>query len=127
MFKDNQAFSSFSVDDVEAARRFYGEKLGLEVAPNAMGNLDLVLAGGARIMVYPKPTHQAATFTVLNFMVPDIEAAVDGLEAAGVAMIHYGVPEMNQDAKGIAREASGGPQIAWFNDPAGNTLAVIKG
>jgi catechol 2,3-dioxygenase-like lactoylglutathione lyase family enzyme len=126
MFRDHQAFSSFSVDDVEAARRFYGEALGLDVALNQMGYLDLTLSGGARIMVYPKPNHQPATFTVLNFLVPDIDQAVDGLVAAGVKMEQYNMAQAPQDEKGIARDDSGGPQIAWFLDPAGNTIAVLQ-
>jgi catechol 2,3-dioxygenase-like lactoylglutathione lyase family enzyme len=121
MFRDNQAFSSFSVNDVEAARQFYGDVLGLRVETNEMGFLDVHLGGGAKVLVYPKDDHQPATFTVLNFMVPDIDAAVDGLAAAGVQMQRY--DGFDQDERGIARDATGA--IAWFTDPAGNVIAVI--
>ena len=126
MFEHNDAFSGFSVNDVEAARRFYGETLGLTVALNEMGILDITLGSGARLIAYPKDDHQPATFTILNFLVSDIEAAVDGLMAAGVQMQHYPPSEfMKQDAKGIARDPNG-PAIAWFTDPAGNVLSVIE-
>ena len=126
MFRSNQAFSSFSTNDVDAAADFYGKKLGLEVSTGPMGTLELVLGSGQHVTIYPKPNHEPATFTVLNFIVDDIEKAVDDLNAAGVHMQQYGVPEMNQDAKGISRDPRGGPQIAWFNDPAGNTIAVLQ-
>jgi len=127
MFRNTTAFSSFSVSDVDAAEQFYGQTLGLDVSRNAMGFLDLTLNGGARIMVYPKPNHEPASFTVLNFSVPDIDAAVDGLVAGGVTMVRYeGVDQVKQDDKGIARDDSGGPSIAWFTDPAGNTIAVLQ-
>ena len=126
MFKDNDAVSGFSVNDIEAARRFYGETLGLTVALNEMGILDITLGNGARLMAYQKDNHVPATFTILNFVVPDVEAAVDGLAAAGVKMEHYPPSEfMKQDAKGIARDPNG-PAIAWFKDPAGNVLSVIQ-
>ena len=125
MFKDNEAFSGFSVDDIDAAKEFYGEKLGLDVTENEMGFLNLTLGTGARVLVYGKPDHQPATYTILNFMVTDIERAVDDLASAGIQMETYGVPEMKQDAKGISR-AEQGPAIAWFKDPAGNTIGVIE-
>lgn len=126
MFEHNDAFSGFSVNDVEAARRFYGETLGLTVAMNEMGILDITLGSGARLIAYPKGDHLPATYTVLNFLVPDIDAAVDALVAAGVEMQHYPPSEsMQQDAKGIARDPNG-PAIAWFTDPAGNVLSVIE-
>ncbi len=122
MFKDSDAFSGFSVDDIDAARKFYGDTLGLDVKPNAMDFLDITLRNGARILIYPKPDHQPATYTMLNFVVPDIEQAVDELNAKGVQMEHYDMPGM--DARGIGRGR--GPAIAWFKDPAGNVLAVIE-
>jgi catechol 2,3-dioxygenase-like lactoylglutathione lyase family enzyme len=127
VFEHNDAFSGFSVDDVEAARRFYGETLGLTVSLNEMGILDITLGSGARLIAYPKQDHQPATFTILNFIVSDINAAVDGLLAAGVKMQHYPPSEyMKQDEKGIAHDPNG-PAIAWFTDPAGNILSVIEG
>jgi catechol 2,3-dioxygenase-like lactoylglutathione lyase family enzyme len=122
MFGDIKAFSGFSVDDIEAARRFYGDTLGLEVSEHN-GLLTLHIAGDRNILVYPKPNHTPATFTILNFPVDDIEAAVDGLAGRGVTMERY--DGMNQDEKGIHR--GGGPLIAWFTDPAGNILSVLQG
>jgi predicted enzyme related to lactoylglutathione lyase len=126
MFRDNQAFSSFSTNDIDAAREFYGRKLGLDVREEAMGTLDVALAGGGHVSIYPKENHEPASFTVLNFIVDDVEQAVDDLVAAGIKMEQYGIPEMNQDARGIARDPRGGPAIAWFTDPAGNTIAVLQ-
>ena len=122
MFKDTKAFSGFAVDDVEAAERFYGEVLGIETSV-ANGILTLALDGGARpTIAYPKPDHVPAGYTILNFPVEDIEAAVDELVARGVEILRYdGLP---QDERGIMRE--GGPLIAWFTDPAGNVLAVLQ-
>ena len=125
MFRNSDAFSGFSVDDVHAAREFYGGRLGLEVSDGPMGVLDIKLGSGARVMAYAKPNHQPATFTILNFVVPDVEAAVDQLIAAGVRMEHYDMPGIKTDAKGIARDEYG-PPIAWFTDPAGNILAVLE-
>jgi predicted enzyme related to lactoylglutathione lyase len=124
MLKVRSAFASFSTNDIEAARAFYGDKLGLEVKDTPMGVIEVMLGADQHVAIYPKPNHQPATFTVLNFIVPDIDAALDDLAASGVAMEHYDMPEMKQDAKGIARDPQG-PAIAWFKDPAGNTLAVI--
>lgn len=118
------AMSGFSVNDLEAAHKFYGETLGLTTSLNEMSILDISLPGGGKGIVYPKADHQPATYTCLNFVVDDIEAAVDALVAAGIQMEQYGVPEMKQDAKGIAR--GDGPLIAWFKDPAGNILSVIQ-
>ena len=125
MFRDVPAFGSFAVDDIEAARTFYGETLGLEVedVPMPGGLLMLHLGGGGTVMVYPKPDHTPATFTVLSFPVDDIEAAVDRLTAAGIQMQRY--DGFGQDDKGIARGGEG-PPIAWFTDPAGNVLAVLE-
>jgi predicted enzyme related to lactoylglutathione lyase len=121
MFKDTKAFSGFAVDDVPRARQFYGETLGIETSEEH-GILTLHLAGGRDTIVYPKPDHVPATFTILNFPVDDVEAAVDELTSRGVAFEHYdGAP---QDEKGIMR--GHGPDIAWFTDPAGNVLSVLK-
>jgi catechol 2,3-dioxygenase-like lactoylglutathione lyase family enzyme len=125
--KDNQTFSSFSVDDLAKAKTFYGETLGLDVSEeNGMG-LELRLARGARVFLYPKKDHQPATFTVLNFVVDDIDAAVDGLTAAGVRFEQYG-GEIATDAKGVHRSHTKehGPDIAWFKDAAGNVLSVLQ-
>jgi predicted enzyme related to lactoylglutathione lyase len=122
MFKDTKAFSGFAVDDVEAAKKFYGEVLGLDVGEEH-GLLNLHLAGGRDTLVYPKPDHTPASYTILNFPVPDIDAAVDELSARGVAFLRY--DGFGQDDKGIARGPEG-PPIAWFTDPAGNILAVLE-
>ena len=126
MFRDNEAFSGFSVDDIAAAQKFYGETLGLQVTMNEMSNLDVTLGTGARILLYPKPNHEPATYTVLNFLVPDIDAAVSDLVAAGITMEQYDFPEMKQDENGVMRGDDRGPSIAWFKDPAGNVIAVIE-
>jgi predicted enzyme related to lactoylglutathione lyase len=123
MLKDSHAFSGFSSDDIPAARAFYAEVLGLDVSEDN-GMLDVRFAGGGHGIIYPKPNHEPATFTVLNFPVDDIEATVDGLVAAGVVFERY--PDMNQDDRGIARDPQG-PAIAWFKDPAGNILSVLNG
>ena len=122
MFKDTKAFSGFSVNDIGKAKEFYGQTLGLEVS-EAHGILTLHIAGGARILIYPKPNHAPATFTILNFPVDDIEKAVDGLSARGVRFEHY-EGAMKTDEKGIHRGE--GPKIAWFKDPAGNFLSVLE-
>jgi catechol 2,3-dioxygenase-like lactoylglutathione lyase family enzyme len=124
MFRDSPAFSGFAVKDLDAARSFYGETLGLRVEVQEMGVLALHLGSGATVMVYPKPDHVPATYTVLNFPVPDVDVAVDGLTAVGVRMERY--EGFDQDAKGIARDERG-PTIAWFTDPSGNILAVLDG
>jgi predicted enzyme related to lactoylglutathione lyase len=122
MFKDSKAFSGFSVNDIAAAKAFYGGKLGLDIRQGQMGNLDLHLASGATVLIYPKPDHVPATFTILNFPVNDVDKAVDQLTKAGITMERY--PNIGQDEKGIARGE--GPTIAWFKDPAGNILSVIQ-
>lgn len=127
MFKDTKAFSSFSVDDIPKAKKFYGQTLGLEVSETPEG-LGLRLAGGGRVFIYPKPNHEPATFTVLNFQVDNIEQAVEQLTKLGVSFEHY-EGEMKTDEKGIFRGAARGegPNIAWFKDPAGNILSVLEG
>jgi catechol 2,3-dioxygenase-like lactoylglutathione lyase family enzyme len=127
MFRTTRAFSGFSVDDIEAARRFYGEVLGLEVSElEGMGLLTLHIAGGGEVIVYGKPNHEPATFTILNFPVDDIDAAVDELAERGVRFERY--EGFDQDDKGIARPSGpqDGPPIAWFKDPAGNILSVLE-
>lgn len=121
MFEKTKAFSGFSVDDVDAARKFYGETLGLRVS-GEHDMLTLHIAGGRDILVYPKKDHRPATYTVLNFPVDDIEAAVDELERRGVRFERY--EQLKADEKGIFR--GGGPLIAWFTDPAGNVLSVLE-
>lgn len=121
MFAYTEAFSGFSVSDIDAARKFYAETLGLPVS-EAYGLLTLQLAGGRNTLVYPKADHTPAGFTVLNFRVQDIDAAVDELTSRGVSFERY--EGMEQDAKGINR--GGGPYIAWFTDPAGNILSVLQ-
>ena len=121
MFKDTNAFSGFSVDDIPRAKQFYGETLGLNVTEEN-GMLMLHLAGGGRVFVYPKENHEPATFTILNFPVPDVEAAVDRLTEAGVKFEHY-EGDLQTDEKGIMRGQ--GPDIAWFQDPAGNIVSVL--
>lgn len=122
MFSSNDAFASFAVDDIGAAREFYGTTLGFEVREDEMGFLELQPAAGGRVLIYAKPDHQPATFTVLNIVVADIDSAVSRLVEAGIEMQRY--EGFNQDAKGISRE--GGGAIAWFSDPAGNVLAVLE-
>jgi predicted enzyme related to lactoylglutathione lyase len=123
MFKDTKAFSGFAVKDLAAAKAFYGGTLGLDARDGPMGMLELHLAGGATILVYPKDDHEPATYTILNFPVADVDAAVDKLVSSGVKMERYGV-DFGQDEKGIARDPNG-PAIAWFKDPSGNVLAVL--
>ena len=123
MFENTKAFSGFSVDDVQRAREFYGETLGLKVSEDEeYGLLFLHIAGDTDILVYPKPDHTPATFTILNFPVDDIEKAVDELIERGVRFARF--DDSEQDEKGIYR--GGGPLIAWFKDPAGNVLSVIQ-
>ena len=127
MLKDSQAFSGFSVDDEEAAKKFYGETLGLPVEEQGGMGLELSLGSGAKVFIYSKPNHQPATFTILNFPVDDVDKAVDELAAKGVEFEHYDEGMMKTDEKGIARPESPdqGPTIAWFKDPAGNILSVL--
>ena len=122
MLKDSQAFSGFSSNDIPKATEFYSRTLGLEVT-EANGMLTLNLAGGGKVLIYPKDNHEPASFTVLNFPVKDIDGAVDGLTKAGVEFERY--EGAGQDERGIAREYP--PPIAWFKDPAGNILAVLEG
>lgn len=126
MLADSKAFSGFAVDDLEKARQFYGETLGLnvEVLDEEHGLLTLHLAGDRDTLVYLSPGMTPASYTVLNFPVDDIDRAVDDLAARGVAFEQYDNPDLPQDDKGVMRE--GGPLIAWFKDPTGNTLSVLQ-
>jgi catechol 2,3-dioxygenase-like lactoylglutathione lyase family enzyme len=127
MLEQSRVFSGISVDDLDAARHFYGEVLGFGTH-EGFGGIEVDLPGGARLWVYGKPDHQPATFTVLDFEVDDIDAAVDELNAAGVSTKIYPDGQFWTDEKGIARgrAAQRGPDIAWFTDPAGNVLAVLQ-
>ena len=124
MLADSAAFSGFAVPDIEAARAFYADTLGLqvEVDEDMGGMLTLHLGGGTNVLVYPKPDHTPATYTVLNFPVDDVGRAVDELTAKGVRFERY--DGMDQDDKVVARGM--GPAIAWFTDPAGNILSVLQ-
>jgi catechol 2,3-dioxygenase-like lactoylglutathione lyase family enzyme len=122
MFEQTKAFSGFAVDDIQKARDFYGGTLGLSVSSEG-DDLVLHLAGGRDTFVYPKPDFEPASYTILNFAVDDIEAAVDELTARGVRLERY--DGFDQDEKGIA-DGNGGPRIAWFTDPAGNILSVLQ-
>lgn len=126
MLADSKAFSGFAVDDLDKARQFYGETLGLktEVLDEEHGLITLHLAGDRDTLVYLSPGMTPASYTILNFSVDDIDQAVDDLTARGVTFEQYGNAEMPQDDKGVMRE--GGPLIAWFKDPAGNTLSVLQ-
>ena len=125
MLRNSEAFSGFSVNDLDKAKDFYGGTLGLEVSMEPEG-LAIRIAGRRPVFVYPKDNHQPATYTILNFPVDDIDQAVDDLVAAGVTFEDYG-EGFGQDAKGIVRGEENGPAgIAWFTDPAGNILSVIQ-
>jgi predicted enzyme related to lactoylglutathione lyase len=123
MFTDTKAFSSFSVNDIQKAKEFYGETLGLKFFEMPEG-LELHIAGGARIFIYPKPDHIPATFTVLNFPVDHIEEAVNELTRRGIRFEVYDEGDLATDEKGVFH--GGGPKIAWFKDPAGNFLSVLE-
>jgi catechol 2,3-dioxygenase-like lactoylglutathione lyase family enzyme len=121
--RSERVFSGFSVDDIEAARAFYGGVLGFAVAENAMGILEIDLPGGGHAIAYPKQDHVPATFTILNVAVASVDEAVAELNAAGVVTKLYDDEELPTDATGVMR--GHGPDIAWFRDPAGNVLSVI--
>ncbi|MDB5237222.1 MAG: glyoxalase [Parcubacteria group bacterium] len=125
LLTDSHAFSGFSVKDIAEAQQFYGTVLGLKTEQTPQG-LQLHIAGGKDVFLYPKPDHIPSEFTILNFPVDDIDAAVDELLASGVTFEHYG-EAMHQDEKGIARGRSAGmgPDIAWFKDPSGNILSIL--
>jgi catechol 2,3-dioxygenase-like lactoylglutathione lyase family enzyme len=127
MFKNTKAFSGFAVPDVAKAKEFYGGTLGLNVSEES-DLLVLHIAGGTTIIVYPKPDHEPAVFTILNFPVDDIEQAVDDLTKAGVTFERYDEEGLKTDERGIffGLQSGEGPNIAWFRDPAGNILSVIQ-
>jgi predicted enzyme related to lactoylglutathione lyase len=126
MFKDTPVVNGFSTDDTAKAKEFYGSVLGFTIDEGMGGILTLQFANGGRTLVYPKPNHEPATFTIMNIMVADIEKAVDGLSAKGMEFEHY--DDMQMDEKGIAwgKKANMGPNIAWFKDPAGNILSLLE-
>ena len=124
MLKDSRAFSGFAVRDIDEARRFYGGALGLTVEEGEMGMLVLRLGDGRPVLVYPKDDHEPATYTILNFPVPDVEAAVVALREQGVTFERYEGTPVETDELGVFR--GGGPLIAWFTDPSGNVLSVIE-
>jgi predicted enzyme related to lactoylglutathione lyase len=123
MLRESRTFSSFSVNDIQKAKKFYGQTLGLEVS-ESNSLLKLHLAGGTAALIYPKPNHSPATFTILNFPVDSVEKAVDELSKRGVHFEIYDEPNLKTDKKGISRGR--GPVIAWFKDPAGNILSVLE-
>src|SRR6266567_4080880 len=123
MFKDTKAFSGFSVNDIQKAKEFYGLTLGLDVS-ESYGLLTLHIAGGTKILMYPKANHAPASFTILNFPVANIEQAVDDLSRRGVRFESYHEGGLVTDEKGIFH--GGGPKIAWFKDPADNILSVLE-
>ena len=123
MFKEAKCFSSFSVNDLKKAKEFYSQTLGLDCSETPEG-LELNTPDNT-VFLYSKPNHTPASFTVLNFSVDDIEAAVDELTGLGVSLEHYDMPDIKTDERGIARGPHG-PTIAWFKDPAGNILSVLE-
>ncbi len=126
MFKDAKAFSSFSVDNLQKAKKFYGETLGLEVSEAYGGRLlELHIGGGRNILIYPKDNHTPATFTILNFPVENLEQSVDDLTKRGVRFEIYNEGDIKTDEKGISL-SDDGPKIAWFKDPAGNVLSMLE-
>lgn len=127
MFQAKAVFSGFSVDDEAKSKTFYTEILGLKLKNEEMG-LDFELPGGGALFIYPKENHEPATFTVLNFVVDDIDKAVDELKSKGVEFEHYDNEFIKTDEKGVARgrAINQGPDIAWFKDPAGNILSVLQ-
>ena len=124
MFKDTRAFSGYSVNDIPKAKLFYSETLGLDARDGVMGLLELHIKGNNPIILYPKPNHEPATFTVLNFPVKDVEATVKELKNKGVKFESYDFENFKTDEDNIFR--GGGPYIAWFKDPAGNILSVLQ-
>ena len=125
MLKQSKAFSGFSVNDIQKAKQFYSEILGLDVKDNPMGLIELNIEGNNRIIIYPKPNHVPATFTILNFPVKNIDEAVDELIKKGITFEQYEEP-IKTDKKGIYRSGGKGPNIAWFKDSAGNILSLIE-
>jgi catechol 2,3-dioxygenase-like lactoylglutathione lyase family enzyme len=131
VLRDAPILASFAVKDIDRAHEFYGTKLGLTVRKGEMGDMEIRGRSGQTVLVYPKPDHQPAVFTVLNLAVRDIDEAVDGLIDAGIQLEHYnGENGIRTDAKGVARgekQGGEGPSIAWFRDPSGNIVSVMEG
>jgi predicted enzyme related to lactoylglutathione lyase len=125
MFKNTNAFSGFSVNDLQKAKEFYNDKLEIDVSENAMGILTLHFKNGNKVIIYPKPNHEPATFTVLNFPVADVEQTVDELINRGITFEQYDEP-IKTNEKGILKGDGRGPDIAWFKDPAGNILSILQ-
>jgi catechol 2,3-dioxygenase-like lactoylglutathione lyase family enzyme len=126
MLKNSKTFSSFSSDDIPKAKAFYDQTLGLEVS-ESMGGINLHLAGGSQVFIYPKSDHVPATFTVLNFIVDNVEKVVDELTQKGVKFEIYDEEYIKTNEKGISQGSPGeGPKMAWFKDPAGNFLSVLE-
>ena len=125
MLQHSKAFSGFAVNDIQKAKHFYAEILGLEVKEKSMGLIELQIEGGNHIIVYPKPNHVPATFTILNFPVANIDEAVGELINKGITFEQYD-GQIQTDEKGICRSGGKGPNIAWFKDPAGNILSVLE-
>ena len=123
MIRYNQAFSSFSVNDLQQAKQFYTESLGMQVSEGEY-TLDLHLGGEQKVLIYPKPNHTPASFTILNFPVDNIEEEVENLKTKGIQFEIYNEPNLTTDANGILRGE--GPLIAWFKDPFGNILSIIQ-
>lgn len=124
MLNKSKAFSSFSVNDLQKAREFYQTILNLDVREGSMGTLELHIRDSSPVLIYPKPNHEPASFTVLNFPVEDVDIAVDQLIEMGVQFERYDYEGIKTDGKGIFRNE--GPVIAWFKDPAGNVLSLIQ-
>jgi predicted enzyme related to lactoylglutathione lyase len=124
MINTKNAFSGFSVNDTAKAKEFYGKTLGMDIKDGEMGILDLKVANGSSVMIYPKENHSPADFTILNIPVDNIDEAVDELTGRGVKFIKYNQGEIKTDDKGIMR--GNGPNIAWFSDPAGNIISVLE-
>jgi catechol 2,3-dioxygenase-like lactoylglutathione lyase family enzyme len=124
MINVKRAFSSFSVNDIQKAKKFYGKTLGLDLTNGPEGTLVVPLSGDTRALMCPKPNHEPAMFTVLNFPVESVEKTVEELSRRGVQFEVYNEPNLKTDARGISR--GNGPTIAWFKDPAGNILSVVE-
>ncbi len=124
MLQSSKAFSSYSVDNLDKAKEFYTQTLGLSVKENEMGILDIDLPGNQSLIIYPKDNHRPATFTVLNFVVQNIDKTVDYLINNGIELEQY--DDFDHDEKGIARSNGGGPSIGWFRDPAGNIISIME-
>lgn len=125
MFKHTKAFSGFSVNDIQKAKKFYQDILGLEVKDNPMGLIELMIEGSNPVVVYPKTNHTPATFTILNFPVNNIDEAADELIKSGIIFEQY-TGDIKTDKKGVCRGGDQYPDVAWFKDPAGNILSIIE-